>query len=75
MSYAEIECMAIPINTGDRVILRDRPWRVLKVQAAADNRKIIECEALDGDFPSALSAVIPPEEAVALPSEEVQFDL
>jgi hypothetical protein len=67
--------MTISLSVGDRVLLRDRPWRVLKVMPAGDDRHILECEALDGDSPKGLSAVIPPEEAVPLPNEEVQFDL
>ena len=66
--------MTISLNTGDRVVLRDRPWRVLKVLLVAGDRHIVECEALDGDSPMNLSVVIPPEEAVALPTQEVQLD-
>ncbi len=67
--------MTISVNAGDRIILRDRPWRVLKVLSAADDRRIVECTALDGDDPHNLSAVIPPEEAALLPNQDVQFDL
>jgi hypothetical protein len=67
--------MAISLNAGDRVILRDRPWRVLKLLSAAGEHHIVECEALDGDSPRNLSAVIPPEEVVLLPSEEVRFNV
>ena len=70
-----LQDMTIALSVGDRIALRDRPWRVLKVMPAGDDRHIIECEALDDDSPTALSAVIPPEEVVSLPSEEVQFDL
>jgi hypothetical protein len=63
------------LHTGDRVLLRDRPWRVQKVISAGDSRHIVEVEALDGDSPGALSVVIPPEEATPLPSEELEFDI
>ncbi len=67
--------MAPSVAAGDRIFLRDRPWRVRKVTSAGDDRRILEVEALDGDTPAALSAVIPPEEATPLPSEQVQFNL
>jgi superfamily II DNA or RNA helicase len=67
--------MTLSVSAGDRVLLRDRPWRVRKVTSAGDDRRIVEVEALDGDTPAALSAVIPPEDATPLPSEEVHFDL
>jgi len=67
--------MTLSVSVGDRVLLRDRPWRVRKVTSAGGGRRILEVEALDGDTPDALSAVIPPEEATPLPSEQVQFDL
>ncbi len=67
--------MTLSVNPGDRILLRDRPWRIRKVTPAGDDRRIVEVEALDGETPTALSAVIPPESAAPLPSEEVQFDL
>ena len=63
------------LNVGDRVLLRDRPWRVRKVSVAADRHHIVEVEALDGDFPGELSVAVPPEEVERLPSEAVEFDL
>lgn len=64
-----------PVNEGDRILLRDRPWRVRKVTAAGEERRIVEVEALDDDSPALLSAVIPPEKVEPLPSEAVAFDL
>ncbi len=63
------------MNEGDRILLRDRPWRVRKIIAAGDERRIAELEALDGDLPGELSAVVPPEAFEPLPSEAVAFDL
>ena len=67
--------MSSHFQPGDRLLLRDRPWRLLRQTAAGDSRYLFELEALDGDIPSALSVVVPPEEATLLPSQEVQFDL
>lgn len=45
-----------------------------KVLPAGESRHILELDALDGDTPSSLSVVVPPEEAIPLPGEEVPFD-
>ncbi len=63
------------LNEGDRILLRDRPWRVRSVTSAGEERRIVEVEALDGDSPAQLSAVVPPEAVEPLPSEAVAFDL
>ncbi len=63
------------VSSGDRIRLRDRPWRVRKVTAAGGDRRIVEIEALDGDSPSQLSVAIPPEELERLPNENVSFDM
>lgn len=57
------------------MLLRDRPWRVRKVTAVGEDRCIVEAEALDGDAPAEVSAVVPPEDVEPLPSEAVDFDL
>lgn len=64
----------VSVNVGDRVVLRGRPWRVRKLVPAGDGRRIVDVEALDGDSPSSLSAVLPLEEAFPLPSEDVCWD-
>ena len=46
-----------------------------KVTSAGDDRHLFELDALDGDIPGTLSAVVPPEAAVVLPNEAVQFDI
>ena len=43
--------MAGAVSTGDRVLLRDRPWRVVKATAAGHDRQIVGVEALDGEGP------------------------
>jgi superfamily II DNA or RNA helicase len=65
----------VSVNLDDRILLRDRPWRVRKVTDAGEAHRIVEAEALDGDSPDSLSAVVPPEEIELLPSEAVEFDL
>ena len=67
--------MSAAVHPGDRVLVRERPWRVTKVQAIADPHVILELDALDGDHPRHLSVVAPPEQPVALPPEEIFFDL
>ncbi|HXG43490.1 MAG TPA: helicase-related protein [Gemmatimonadales bacterium] len=66
--------MAPVLNPGDRILLRDRPWRVRKVVPGGNEHRILELEALDGDVPRTLSAVTPPEEATPLPNQEVALD-
>lgn len=70
-----MSALTVIVSPGDRILLRDRPWRVRKVTPAGEGRRIVEIEALDGDSPSELSAVIPPEEFEPLPSENVTFDM
>ncbi len=63
------------VSVGDRVQLRERPWRVLNRQALSDEAAILELEALDGEEPRSLSVVTPPDECAILPTETMQFDL
>lgn len=67
--------MSRTLNSGDRILLRDRPWHVRKVVTAGNHHRILELEALDGDAPRMLSVVTPPEDATPLPNQEVEFDL
>jgi len=60
---------------NDRVLLRDRPWRVRKVSEIAQGYNLVEVESLDGDFPSSLSVSVPPEEILPLPNEDLEFDV
>jgi superfamily II DNA or RNA helicase len=66
--------MSTALNAGDRILLRDRPWRIRKVVSGGNEHRILEVEALDGDTPRTLSVVTPPEEATPLPNQEVDFD-
>ena len=67
--------MSTSITVGARIRLRDRPWAVRRVTTAGDDRRLFELEALDGDVPGALTAVVPPEQALPLPNEAVQLDI
>jgi superfamily II DNA or RNA helicase len=62
-------------RTGDRVALRDRPWRVRGAELVAGESQLLDLEALDGDVPEALRIVSPPEHPVALPGNELRFDV
>lgn len=66
--------MNTTLNAGDRILLRDRPWRIRKVVPGGNDHRILEVEALDGDTPRTLSVVTPPEEATPLPNQDVEFD-
>ncbi len=66
--------MSPSLHAGDRVLLRDRPWCVRKVQAVGDRQSIVEVESLDGEPPARLSVVVPPEVVEPLPSAEVRLD-
>lgn len=67
--------MSTTLTVGDRVLVRDRPWRVAKTRSVADGRSIVEIEAVDDDQPRRLSVAVPPEDLVPLPTDEIEFDL
>ncbi len=60
---------------GDRVWLRDRPWKVRLQHSLSEGVDAIELEALDGNEPSWLSVVLPPDSAEHLPPEPLHFDI
>ena len=64
----------LSVAQGERVTVRDRPWRVARVQEIAADRSLIEVEALDGFEPRRLSIVSPPEEIVVLGPEVPRLD-
>ncbi len=66
--------MNITLTAGDRVVLRDRPWRLQKTTVFSESLLGLELQALDGDLPGSLSVLVPPEEVSLLPPEAVQFD-
>jgi hypothetical protein len=66
--------MPAPAHVGDRVELRNQPWRVVQVQPAAEGHHLVELEALEGTGPRRLTVLAPPDELRALPSERLQLD-
>lgn len=66
--------MSLPLREGDRVAVRDRPWRVQGVQEVAPGRHLLKLLPAGGDGGSALSVVTPPERVMPLPPEELRFD-
>jgi hypothetical protein len=54
--------------------VRDRAWRVARVQEVAGDRTVLQVEALDGCEPRRLSVVSPPEEIVPLGPEAPALD-
>lgn len=65
----------IAVFEGDRVLLRDRPWRVRSRSQVAGSATVMELEAQDGELPHLVSVMVPPDEIISLPSETLHFDL
>jgi superfamily II DNA or RNA helicase len=63
-----------PIQIGERVCLRDRIWRVRKIQSLSGTSRLVEVESLEEER-QILSVVTPPETIVSLPTEALHFDL
>ena len=63
------------VAPGDRVAIRDRPWRIARVQGLASDRAALEVEALDGFEPRRLWVVSPPEEIALLGSEVPELNV
>jgi hypothetical protein len=62
------------LRVGDRVRVRDRPWRVQNRQTLSDTLTALELGALDAEEPRAISVVSPPDEVAILPNEQLEFD-
>lgn len=60
---------------GDRVAVRDRPWRVEATRDLGDGRTLLRLFPAGGEGASSLDVVAPPEEVLPLPPEELDFDL
>jgi len=54
--------MTTPLHTGDRILVRDRPWVVREVSAPFATQAILKLHALDEATPSQLTVISPPEE-------------
>ena len=63
------------VSIGERVELRQRPWRIRGQRALSPEITILELESLDGEEPRSLSVVVPPDELSVLPNESLSFDL
>jgi len=61
-------------RTGDRCLVRDRPWRVRASRSLAGHAAALELEALDAEIPGSLSVVVSLEQVVSLPNEDVVFE-
>lgn len=46
--------MSLDVQKGDRVVCRERPWRVVVVKALAGELRGLELEALDDEAPRSL---------------------
>jgi superfamily II DNA or RNA helicase len=61
-------------RVGDRVAVRDRPWRVEDIRDLGDGKTLVKLLPASGDGVSPLAVVCPPERVVRLPPEELRFD-
>ncbi|MDR7468445.1 MAG: helicase-related protein [Armatimonadota bacterium] len=62
------------VRVGDRVAVRDRPWRVEAARDLGGGKTLLTLLPVRGDGLSPLSVVTPPERVVPLPPEELRFD-
>ncbi len=65
--------MTLPLREGDRVAVRDRPWRVQGVQEVGPGQLLLKLLPADGQGGTA-SFVTPPEHVLQLPPEELRLD-
>ncbi len=63
------------IRPGDRVAVRDRPWRVQRVEEVAPGQHLLKIVPAAGEGDPPLAVVTPPERVTPLPPEELHFDL
>lgn len=66
---------ALSLKPGERVLARDRAWRIASVQTVGQGRSVVHLLPTDGDHLKPLSVVVPPEHLLPLPSEILRFDL
>jgi hypothetical protein len=66
--------MNLPLREGDRVAVRDRPWRVQGVEEVAPGQHLLKLLPAGGDGGRPLAVVTPPERVTPLLAEELRFD-
>ncbi len=57
------------LHVGDRVTVRERPWRVTRAEPVAPGQIVAGLEALDDDAPRTCTVVSPPDDIVQLDPE------
>src|SRR5262249_36375071 len=67
--------MALPLREGDRVAVRDQPWRVQGVEDVGPRQQLVKLLPARGDGGSPLTVIAPPAPITPLPSEQLRFDL
>ncbi len=65
--------MTLPFREGDRVAIRDRPWRIQDARQIGPGQLLLKVLPADGQGGSA-SFVTPPERVLPLPPEQLRFD-
>ncbi len=63
------------VRPGDRVEIRERPWRVAAARALPDEQLYLTLHALDDEQPIAVEVVSPPEEVTQLAPEDLRLAL
>ncbi len=62
-------------HVGDRVAVRDRPWRIgATPRDLGGGQTLLELLPVSGDGASPLTVIVPPEEVVPLPPDELRFE-
>jgi len=64
----------VSVAIGDRVLVRDRPWRVRLARPVSEGAFLLELDALDGEVPTSLPVVSPPEDVTPIPPQGLTFD-
>jgi len=73
VNQAKVQTQPPEVHVNDRILLRDRPWKVLEVTKGEGGLQLLRLEALDGDEPASLEVAVPPEEPQNLEPEELAF--
>lgn len=67
--------MSIAFQTGDRVAVRDRTWRIGEAKEIGGGRALLKLLPAGREGGSPLAVVTPPERVTPLPPEQLRFDL
>jgi superfamily II DNA or RNA helicase len=66
--------MQLPLREGDRVAVRDRPWKIQGLEEVAPGQHLLKLLPASGDGAGPLAVVTPPEPVTPLPPETLSFN-